>query len=175
MRLSVRDSARPRSLPPPLVLCTRARTRSMLRCPAPCRVRGCRYASTHATVAHQCGRCGETGHGQLECRDERAKRDLRRFFFEEVETAPCDVPACPDPRTHARSAHVCGRCSTRGGCVCHEQCVRRCPMCNADSPVDMAVELFTGTDCAVCLQPGPVVVFAACRHAAVCRTCAARL
>lgn len=141
-----------------------------------CRVAGCRHTSTHTTIAHRCGTCNGTGHGQLECASSTKRRSLESFFGEVLPDHHCDVPLCPDPQTHRRCAHVCETCATRGGvCACITHNTHRCPMCNHDSPVDLTVELFTGSDCVVCMQPGPVVAFTTCRHAMVCKACALRL
>lgn len=141
-----------------------------------CRVQGCRHQWTHTTVAHRCGTCGATGHGQLECASQARRRSLESFFHEVLHDTQCDVPLCPDPQTHQRSAHVCATCGARGGgCACTTHLIRRCPMCNTDSSVDLTTELYTGTDCVVCMQSGPVVVFTSCRHATVCKACALRL
>ena len=33
----------------------------------PCHVRACRHKQCHVTADHRCGKCGESGHGQIEC------------------------------------------------------------------------------------------------------------
>ena len=32
-----------------------------------CKVKGCRFPSSHVTLGHQCGKCGNFGHGVSEC------------------------------------------------------------------------------------------------------------
>lgn len=157
--------------------CTR-KTPSRRKHTMRCRVQGCRHAWTHTTVAHRCGTCGWTGHGQLECANPARRRSLESFFNEVLHDNHCDVPLCPNPQTHQRYAHVCATCGTRGGgctCTTASHVARRCPMCNTHSSVDLTNDLYTGTDCVVCMQPGPVVVFTSCKHATVCRACALRL
>lgn len=123
------------------------------------------------------------GHGQVECRDEGAKRALLPWYDDAMpEASRCSVPGCASAWSHAREAHHCFSCGERGGwCGCSSASVgegrrrRTCPVCKEEGPVDLKVTLFTGADCLVCYEPGPCVVFGACRHAVVCAACAERL
>lgn len=160
----------------------RARTRMPTH--ACCRVRGCRHASTHVTMGHRCGACGRFGHGQLECLRRDRISELFDLYKDDRISTPCDVSGCRAPWTHAAVAHHCDTCHARGGCECSapssraaasQSLSRRCPTCRQTSDVDVSVSVFTGTDCAVCLDAGPVVVFSTCRHATVCAACVERL
>ena len=148
-----------------------------------CRVKGCRFAYTHATRGHRCGRCYAYGHGVRECGDVAARAALRSYWDEGAD-APCTVPGCPAPRTHTAEAHYCARCAVRGpACHCAPPRTvssvvllqRTCPLCKVESDVDASAPIFTGADCVVCLDPGPCVLFPSCNHAVVCGTCAERL
>jgi hypothetical protein len=88
-----------------------------------CKVANCRYADTHTTVAHKCGKCGGYGHGQIECGKLAAIQNLSFYFLETV--APedrCAVACCPNSATHTNSGHVCAFCD------CHEHAhLKNCP------------------------------------------------
>ena len=51
-----------------------------------CRVRGCRYSSTHTTRHHRCGNCGELGHGVVECGNQTRIEYLKQYFHETLPT-----------------------------------------------------------------------------------------
>lgn len=79
-----------------------------------CKVGNCRYADTHTTVGHKCGKCGGYGHGQIECGDLAAIRNLSFYFPETV--APedrCSATFCPNSATHTTAGHVCAFCDCR--------------------------------------------------------------
>ena len=88
-----------------------------------CKVKNCRYAATHTTVAHKCGTCGGYGHGQIECVDPVAIRHLSFFFPETV--APddrCGSPLCSNRATHTTAGHTCRYCDVFAG-----EHLRHCP------------------------------------------------
>lgn len=88
-----------------------------------CRVKHCRYAATHTTVAHKCGTCGGYGHGQIECADPVAIRHLSFFFPETV--APddqCSATLCSKRATHTTAGHTCRFCDGFSG-----RHLRHCP------------------------------------------------
>lgn len=145
-----------------------------------CNVAGCRYASTHLTCAHRCGTCGAYGHGQMECGDARKVTRLASLPSVASIATPCGVPACTYPWSHTSDAHHCAACGFRGpGCTCRRArssiLTKQCPLCKQTSAVDTAHGIFTGADCVVCLESGPVVIFSGCRHAAVCARCIPQL
>lgn len=79
-----------------------------------CRVRNCRHPTTHTTVAHRCGTCGQFGHGQMECQNIPLREGLVRFHGERINfLRRCTVPNCPHPDTHSSSAHHCTKCGRR--------------------------------------------------------------
>jgi len=88
-----------------------------------CKVDGCRYAASHTTVAHRCGKCGGYGHGQVECENLLAIRNLS-FYYQE--TIPfderCTEPMCDNRASHTVDGHVCVLCD--GICGAH---LNRCP------------------------------------------------
>lgn len=96
-----------------------------------CKVGGCRYAASHATVAHRCGKCRGYGHGQMECDNLSAIRSLS-FYFQE--TIPfderCNEPMCDNRASHTADGHTCVLCD--GFCGTH---LKRCP--NGDRKVSI--------------------------------------
>ena len=79
-----------------------------------CRVEGCRHKFTHTTFDHMCGRCGKTGHGVLECLNNRKKTNLNNFWHEIVpESHECTFPNCTRKHTHTIDAHHCEECGLR--------------------------------------------------------------
>lgn len=143
-----------------------------------CRVSGCRFANTHVTRAHLCGTCGQFGHGQVECGNVQAISDLgnKQGWQYLPPDQVCDVPHCKSPHTHLRCAHVCTKCKVRGqSCECETWVTVKCPSCNAMASANLQVEVFTASDCIVCFDSKPLVVFAPCKHANVCAVCARRL
>lgn len=79
-----------------------------------CKVDKCRYAATHTTVAHKCGKCGGYGHGQIECGDLAALKHLSFYFSETVALGDrCAVAWCPNSATHTSEGHVCAFCDCR--------------------------------------------------------------
>ena len=76
-----------------------------------CKVKHCRYAATHTTIAHKCGTCGGYGHGQIECNDLVAIRHLSFFFPETVASSvQCNAPLCSNRATHTTMGHTCRFC-----------------------------------------------------------------
>lgn len=137
-----------------------------------CQARGCRYADTHVTAAHQCGRCGLSGHGQLECGDAHAIEQLTAKTRGDALPAHlhCGIAGCTHRTTHQDSAHHCLSCRKRqcAGCV-----VRSCPLCRTTSAVSASV--YTNASCVVCFEDGAKAVFDGCRHAVVCWQCVEKL
>jgi len=88
-----------------------------------CKVKCCRYASSHVTVAHMCGKCGGYGHGQIECEDLLAVKQLSLFFHETVATHDqCTEPLCVNRITHTTAGHTCRLCDGLSGSH-----LRHCP------------------------------------------------
>lgn len=137
-----------------------------------CKVVGCRHPGSHVTSWHRCGKCGRHGHGQMEC----GKRyDMSRLTFESMnDRLPsdlwCQVRDCPYRWSHTNAAHAtsCDDAST-------DVVERKCPHCNSLGPVNLEVSYFTNTECSVCMEALPCVLFERCRHVNVCAECAQRL
>jgi hypothetical protein len=48
---------------------------------AHCQVNGCHYSYCHTTANHQCGICGQLGHGRSECGDPRKISALHQNYI----------------------------------------------------------------------------------------------
>jgi len=76
-----------------------------------CRVAGCRHRNTHTTHHHRCGNCGEFGHGQMECRNNRLVENLHMAPREELpRNMWCNMMGCQSRRYHTTAAHHCPNC-----------------------------------------------------------------
>lgn len=144
-----------------------------------CQVRHCRFPSSHATCDHRCGTCGMSGHGQLECGSPTKIQALVYHPLFRRSLPPslwCTATDCPTYKTHTTAAHHCDVCGRHGLTNHTISCAKRsatCPLCKVASVAHRQV--FTGSDCVICMEAGPVVVFEACAHAVVCQTCVERL
>lgn len=151
----------------------------MCHCMSVCRVRGCRFPSTHVSEGHRCGRCGARGHGRIECADQQAMQTLLAHPDECVpHEEQCAVIFCPDRHTHKTEAHHCDQCGGRAGMhlgSCPQNLARTCPVCRVESVVDYHDTVYTDASCVVCMDSKPLLVFSNCRHAVVCTDCTLRL
>lgn len=136
-----------------------------------CKVKGCRFSTTHVTRGHRCGRCGAFGHGQLECRDSDARSQL--FMETIMDRMPihlwCSIGSCPCPSTHSSESHYCTTCQSRGVCNCNPRRIL-CPTCRTNSTYGR--EIFTQNECIICCEVKPMVLFETCKHAIICKACA---
>ena len=76
-----------------------------------CKVLGCRFSYSHTTSGHKCGRCGEYGHGVLECRDKEAKENLKQYRLDFLpKEEQCLFPNCRYKWSHSCISHHCHKC-----------------------------------------------------------------
>ena len=148
--------------------------------PKHCRVRGCRFPHSHVTGGHVCGSCGQRGHGVQECGKESLIERLYDYFGNDMVEDHCTVEGCDDPHTHSTSGHHCKRCNVRttDSTCCNtilENCV--CPICRCENHfVNLSRKVYAqGSECVVCFNEGPLVLFDTCGHVCVCSDCARRL
>jgi len=76
-----------------------------------CRVHNCRYSQYHTTSGHKCGKCGEFGHGQLECGNIVKIYNLKPYLKEKIADAKqCSVMGCKFKCNHTNKSHYCDKC-----------------------------------------------------------------
>ena len=144
-----------------------------------CEIDRCRFPSTHTNQGHKCGTCGRFGHGQIECRNASKQRKIRRGQILPMELM-CTYANCRTQWTHTADAHYCSVCDIVGHeCdttwdVVAATISKKCPTCRCTSEVNFEV-VHTSTECIVCMENRPKVVFLACKHANVCKECALKL
>lgn len=141
---------------------------------ATCQVKYCRFPNTHLTCAHKCGTCGQFGHGQMECNKPDKIKNLQNICIV-ADHFNCTVPGCPQPWSHSNKAHHCDICNNRENCNCYTIIQKTCPTCRETSNVHTTYQVFTGSDCVICLQPTKMIVFDKCHHANVCFDCLQKL
>ena len=78
-----------------------------------CKVRGCRFSTTHVTSFHQCGTCRMFGHGQVECNDREAIKQLQNHSHDVLTENLCQVENCTHKNKHTTSGHCCPYCGKR--------------------------------------------------------------
>ena len=127
-----------------------------------CRFPNCTYPWSHSSSSHHCFRCGERGsHPAQECRlstiNQRSREPLERFN-EQME----------------------GGASSGGGSSLDESATKvedhiiykPCPICREYSNIDLNMQLYTGSECCICLENKKKIIFSKCKHASVCHVCA---
>lgn len=70
-----------------------------------CFVRNCRFSDKHTTENHQCGGCGQFGHGRMECGHPEMIQALHSL---------CKVRGCRFSDKHSTNNHKCGGCGQFG-------------------------------------------------------------
>jgi hypothetical protein len=79
-----------------------------------CKVDGCRYASTHVTSSHCCGKCKMYGHGQRECQNIDLIISLQKYYNDIMPNdLYCNVLNCMYPHTHSSENHSCLYCNKK--------------------------------------------------------------
>ena len=136
-----------------------------------CRVQGCRFRDSHVTSGHLCGRCGQFGHGQLECGNSSRIDRLRIRTEHDRVAVECTIFGCLEPHTHTTPAHHCTQCGVRGVSCRHMHLQVACPMCRVPNSVDVTNTIFGNSECVVCMEQKPAVIFPICRHATTCADC----
>ena len=135
-----------------------------------CRATHCRFPHTHVLAAHKCGRCGNYGHGLVDCLSGRVDALWEVGQYDRMPVADwCTIAECQTKSTHATSAHVCATCGTLG----HQCLLLACPVCRVVGTVQL--EVFANSECVACCEKGPVVVLDKCKHAVICKGCAIKI
>jgi hypothetical protein len=133
-----------------------------------CKVKFCRYAHTHVTAGHRCGSCKRFGHGQIEC-GKMEQNELQNSLNDRLpNNIRCTRPQCSFSLLHTTDAHQCYFCKNWGdNCVC---VFKKCPTCMSVGSIE-SFDIFTSSECIICIELRPVVVFKRCKHANICREC----
>lgn len=147
-----------------------------------CKVKHCRYPHTHTTREHQCGRCGEKGHGQVECNSLFMKQQLMQFHNDILPIdKQCKSTNCQNKEYHTSESHLCEICNKR-----HivQECPQRiieldCPICRTHNSIpNSQPKLFGLSDdnkCKVCLENTVNIFLPQCGHACLCSECLEKL
>lgn len=74
-----------------------------------CKVKNCRFPSTHTTRGHVCGSCHSHGHGKIECGNHFMIQQLSQFFHEVLPKSMwCSVYGCKYAAHHTTDGHSHG-------------------------------------------------------------------
>ena len=158
-----------------------------------CQVTGCRYAWSHVTSSHLCGRCKQFGHGDIECDHESAKADLAQHSTGQSlpEELHCTVPGCAYKSTHQSCAHHCRLCMKNHSS--HECPLTQtsktisttvlpgfeieCPLCRVVNKIAPDQKQVYGIkdQCVVCMENPCGVFLPTCGHVCLCLICAQEL
>ena len=77
-----------------------------------CKVKNCRYPSSHLTLGHQCGKCKNFGHGIFECGNVDLVMNLL-VKFKDQQLKPeqhCQIVDCKYKDYHTTDGHKCKKC-----------------------------------------------------------------
>jgi hypothetical protein len=146
-----------------------------------CKVTACRFAWTHVTKGHRCGVCGNYGHGELECFNERDKLKLEIYCDDRLPNNKiCTVADCTFRDLHTVDAHHCPVCKKREPHTI-ENCPRntssvvyymKCPVCRVDNTVINPKKIFGLKDeCCICYDNAVEILFPSCYHCCICLEC----
>lgn len=142
-----------------------------------CHVQGCRYATTHVTRSHLCGKCQQFGHGRIECNHREMIRQLTNSTKHDLMPFElyCNVEGCHCRSTHCTTGHVCQLCQKNHGeneCPMNQKIVT-CPICRKVSTILHNQQKIFGADnkCCVCWDKNVEVYLPKCGHLCLCNDC----
>jgi hypothetical protein len=105
-----------------------------------CKVYGCRYANTHVTNGHKCGKCNQFGHGQIECNNEQKCKALDIYIYDKMPNSDyCQILNCSHPHLHKTDAHCCRYCGKHNRHMKHCPIVK--PIYSYDDPKFVALDI----------------------------------
>ena len=77
-----------------------------------CQVRNCRHKYSHVTFGHKCGKCGNYGHGQIECGNSILINRLLKYRNQVIPIHNrCNVINCNNNKLHKTIGHQCKKCN----------------------------------------------------------------
>lgn len=156
-----------------------------------CRVSHCRFAWSHLTRSHRCGKCKKFGHGVQECGHNHLIEQLRSESINDVfpVSMSCTVQDCPSRTTHHTDAHICRVCREHHGasdCPTSRQSTDptfpsasspsikvTCPICHQISTILSGQIKVQGVDtrCVICQDHNSEIFLPTCGHICLCTTC----
>lgn len=95
-----------------------------------CKVNSCRFATKHSTKSHTCGKCGQAGHGQIECGNAYLIAELAKDTEDVPFDLHCVASKCVQRTNHTIDGHFCTYCKIFG----HDH--SECPTCLWDVKVE---------------------------------------
>lgn len=143
-----------------------------------CQVAKCRFAGTHVTRGHRCGRCSNYGHGQEEC-TKQPKIDLLRKYMVDILPVEkrCTIKDCEYSNYHTNDSHHCNICGERHAENQHKPPAVKyrinCPVCKKQNDVYSDQQKVFGISeiCCVCLQNTVDTFLTSCGHTVMCMEC----
>jgi hypothetical protein len=145
-----------------------------------CKVFDCRYSNTHTTIAHKCGSCGLTGHGQTECGHSDKIKKLEKYYGDRIpKNYNCLFSGCDKYFTHTSEAHCCSNCNERlhGPNTCPKKQIKnyklKCPLCKTNNIVSSKQTKILGLSesCCVCMDSNVNIFLPSCGHVCLCHNC----
>ena len=152
---------------------------------ATCKVKNCRYQTTHTTAGHKCGKCNVYGHGEIECNNILAIINIKQYWSDELPIEiQCTFGGCKLFKYHTKDAHHCMTCNERlhstSTCLDNKTISHYyicCPICRQQNSISKSQSLISGSSesCVVCMTNNVQVFLPACGHACLCLTCVTKL
>lgn len=157
--------------------------------PIYCLVSNCNFPYYHLSKGHQCGICGNYGHGQIECCNQKKMKDLN-LCIDSI-TIPlnlqCKIANCRFAYLHTTQGHKCYSCNLFGHGT--NTCPNRqrqsliqsykisCPSCRTENTIKKNQRLIIGLEeeCIICCNNKVNVYLPACGHTNLCIECVKKI
>lgn len=154
-----------------------------------CTVENCRFSQYHVTSGHKCGKCGQHGHGLMECGSpvklSKLSSSLSTILPPKLQ---CNFGECKYKQYHTTNGHQCSKCKEllHSSSTCPKNISSiakktildiKCPICKQDNKVDKEQQKIFGLteSCVVCLGNKIEVFFPNCGHVCICLSCFEKL
>lgn len=141
-----------------------------------CKVKNCRFHTSHTTRSHICGICNNLGHGQYECFDYEKKEQLKEHFNDIIDPEQRCKYNCDLKLFHKTDAHRCEFCFHYGHSTndCPNKIISvKCPICRTNNTIKASQHKIIGIDieCCICLNNKIEIFFPDCGHICLCYDC----
>lgn len=144
-----------------------------------CKVKHCRFKSTHTTSGHKCGTCGKYGHGQVECKNKFLKDKISQYLNDVLhESEWCTIDGCKYKWSHKTISHHCSKCNKNGhgskNCPLNEIFYNiECPICRTKNKISSKQKKIYGLQekCSICKDNEVNIFLPDCGHACLCSEC----